>query len=173
MWAWQLSKALYTSEIKGYERFVSMQNKYNLIYREEEREMNPLCMDQNIGIIPWSPTAVGVLSGRYLKEQKLVVSQGDISRLQPDKGYDKDYFVYPENTEIVGRVVEVAKNKGVKPTQIALSWLIHKSVTAPIIGTINPEHVQEAVDAMEISLSEQEVKYLEEPYKPKPISGHK
>lgn len=172
MWAWQLSKALYTSEIKGYERFVSMQNKYNLLYREEEREMNPLCRDQNMGIIPWSPTAVGVLSGKYLREQKLVVSKEDISRLQP-KGYDKDYIEHPENAEIVRRTIEIAENKGVKPAQIALSWLIHKGVAAPIIGTINPEHVQEAVDAVEISLTEQEVKYLEEPYKPKAIVGHR
>ncbi len=87
MWAWQLSKALYTSEMKGYERFVSMQNKYNLIYREEEREMIPLCKDQNVGLIPYNPTAVGLLSGRYFKDGKIVLDKTDMSRLQPDHAF--------------------------------------------------------------------------------------
>lgn len=172
MWAWQLSKALYTSEINGFGRFVSMQNKYNLLYREEEREMIPLCKDQNIGIIPWNPTAIGVLSGRYLKEQKLATSTEEISRLQPGKEEYRDYIEPSENAEIVGRVVELSKNKGVKPTQIALSWLIHKGVIAPIVGTTHPEHLEEAAEALEINLSDGEIKYLEEPYKPKSVAGH-
>jgi len=172
MWAWQFSKALYTSEMLGYEKFVSMQNKYSLLYREEEREMIPLCKSQNIGTIPWSPTAVGVLSGRYLKDGKLVVGQDDIQRLQPNSNGYKDYIEPPENAEIVKRVVELAQSKGVKSTQIAISWLIHKGVTAPIIGTTTPEHLQDAVGALEIKLSDADMKHLEEPYRPKPVTSH-
>jgi len=177
MWAWQFSKALYVSEMNGYEKFASMQNKYNLLYREEEREMIPLCMDQNIGIIPYNPTAVGVLSGRYLREGKLVVDKSSIKRLQPDNElaayYHKTFIEPPENAEIVKRTLEVSENKGVKPVQIALAWLFQKGVTAPIIGTTNPDHVQEAVASLDVRLSDQEMKYLEEPYKPRPVSGHK
>jgi aryl-alcohol dehydrogenase (NADP+) len=172
-WAWQFAKALYVSELKGYEKFVSMQNKYNLLYREEEREVIPLCKNQNIGIIPYNPTAMGVLSGRYLKEGKLVVSKSDIRRLQPDLELAPIWYGCfiepPENVEIVTRVVEVAQDKGVKPAQIALAWLFHKGVTAPIVGTTKPEHVQEAVEALNIKLTDQEVSYLEELYKPKPV----
>lgn len=177
MWAWQLTKALYTSRMKGYEQFVSMQNKYSLLYREEEREMIPLCKDQNIGIIPYNPTGVGVLSGRYLKEGKIIVSPSDTRRLQPnipDPGVSRNrvFVEAPANTEIVKRTVEVAQNKGVKPVHIALAWLLHKGVTAPIIGTTNPEHVEEAVQSLEVHLSNDEMKYLEEPYKPMPVIGH-
>ncbi len=171
MWAWQFSKALYTSEMLGFERFVSMQDKWNLLYREEEREMVPLCKSQNIGIIPWSPTAVGVLSGRYLKDGKLLIGQDDIKRLQPNSNGYRDYIEPPENAEIVKRVIELAQSKGVKPTQIAISWLIHKGVTAPIIGTSTPEHLQDAVEALDIKLSDADMKYLEEPYRPKPVTS--
>ena len=176
MWAWQFAKALYISEMRGYEKFVSMQNKYNLLYREEEREMIPLCKDQNIAIIPYNPTAIGVLSGRYLKGGKIEIGESDIGRLQPkDKLapiHYKPYVEPPENAEIVRRVLEAAQEKGVKPAMIALAWLFHKGVTAPIIGTTKPEHVQEAAESLEIKLSDQEAKYLEEPYKPKPVVGH-
>ena len=173
LWAWQFSKALYTSEMLGYEKFVSMQNKYNLLYREEEREMIPLCKSRNIGVIPYNPTAVGVLSGRYLKEGKLLVEKDSIQRLQPSDFFGYAYKAYidpPENAEIVRRVVELAKNKGVKPVQIPISWLIHKGVTAPIMGTTKPEHLQDAVEALEIKLSVSEIGHLEELYKPKPVS---
>jgi aryl-alcohol dehydrogenase-like predicted oxidoreductase len=177
MWAWQFSKALYTSEIKGYEKFTSMQNKWNLLYREEEREMVPLCKDRNIGIIPYNPIAVGLLAGRFIKDGKITLEKTDINRLQPDNKissyYYKPYVEPQENAEIVKRVIEVAQSKGVKPAQIALAWLFYRGATAPIIGTSNPEHVQEAVDATNITLSNDEVKYLEELYKPKQISGHK
>jgi len=172
MWAWQLSKALYTSELMGYEKFVNMQNLYNLLYREEEREMIPLCRDQNIAIIPWSPTAVGVLTGRYLKEGKLFVSESDIIRLQPDTINYRVYIEPPENVEIVKRVMEVAREKGIKPGQVALSWLYCKGITSPIIGTTKPEHLEEAVSALGIRLTDYEIKYIEEPYKPKPVSSH-
>ena len=177
MWAWQFSKALYTSEIKGYEKFTSMQNKWNLLYREEEREMVPLCRDQNIGIIPYNPVAAGLLSARYMKEGKIEVGSNDMMRLQPDYRlapiYGKLYVDPPENAGIVRRVAEVAQSKGVKPAQIALAWLFHKGATAPIIGTTKPEHVQEAVESIEVGLSEKEVTYIEEPYLPKPVNGHK
>ena len=176
MWAWQFSKALYISEIRGYEKFTSMQNKWNLLYREEEREMIPLCKDQNIGIIPYNPIAVGLLAGRYIKEGKIALEKNDMKRLQPDQKlasyYFKPYIEPPENAEIIKRVSEVAQNKGIKPAQIALAWLFHKGATSPIIGTSNPEHVQEAVESIEISLSDKDIIYIEEPYKPKPIAGH-
>ncbi|MBO3841167.1 MAG: aldo/keto reductase [Candidatus Brockarchaeota archaeon] len=172
MWAWQFAKSLYISDKLGYERFVSMQNVYNLLYREEEREMIPLCRSENIGLIPWSPTAAGVLSGKYFKNGKLVVAETDISRIQPNTPEYRTYIEPPENAEIVRRVVELAQNKGVKPAQIALSWLYYKGVTSPIIGTTKPEHVDEAVEALGIRLRDDEVKYLEEPYRPKPVFGH-
>jgi len=171
MWAWQFAKSLYVSELKGYEKFISMQNVYNLLYREEEREMIPLCKSENIGIIPWSPTAVGVLSGKYLKNGRLVVSEKDIKRLQPGENAHEVYIKPPENAEIVARVVELAKQKDVKPVQIAIAWLIHKG-TIPIIGTTKPEHVEEAVEALNIKLTDEEIKHLEEPYRPKPVFGH-
>lgn len=172
MWAWQFTKALYIADMKGYARFVSMQNVYNLLYREEEREMIPLCKAEGIGIIPWSPTAVGVLSGKYYKDGKLIPPV-DNPRLSPDRIDYKIYIEPPENAEIVKRVIEVAQNKGVKPVQIALAWLLHKGVTAPIIGTTKTEHVEEAVEATTIKLTDDEIKYLEEPYKPKPVFGHR
>ena len=172
MWAWQFTKSLHISEFKGYEKFISMQNVYNLLYREEEREMIPLCKSENIGLIPWSPTAVGVLSGKYLKNGELVLTANDTRGLQPGT---RDYDVYikpPENAEIVRRVVELAKQKGVRAAQISLAWLIHKGVDSPIIGTTKPEHVQEDVEALNIRLNEQEIKYLEEPYRPKQVFAH-
>jgi len=176
MWAWQFSRALYTSEMNGFVKFVSMQNKYNLLYREEEREMIPLCKDQNIGIIPYNPTAVGLLSGRYLRHGEIALEKADLSRLQPDHEYASDlykpYVEPPENTEILKRVMELAQNKGVKPVQVSLAWLFHKGVAVPIIGTSKPEHVQEAVESLNIRLSDQEAAYIEEPYRPKIVSGH-
>jgi len=176
MWAWQFSRALYTSEIKGYEKFTSMQNKWNLLYREEEREMIPLCKDQNIGVIPYNPVAAGLLSGRYMKGGRIEIGRNDLMRLQPDYRlagmYRKPYVDPPENAEIVRRVTEVAQDRGMKPVQIALAWLCQKGATAPIIGTSKPEHVQEAVESMDISLSDKDIAYMEEPYVPKPIVGH-
>ncbi|MCJ7633722.1 aldo/keto reductase [Candidatus Bathyarchaeota archaeon] len=176
MWAWQFSKALYISEMSGFEKFTSMQNKYNLLYREEEREMIPLCKNQNIGIIPYNPMAVGLLAGKFLKQGKIVIEDSDIERLQRSNrvasSYIKPYVVPEENAEIIKKVLEVAQNKSVKPSQIALSWLFHKGIEAPIIGTTNPEHVQEAIDSLNVGLSDEEVRYMEEPYKPKPVSGH-
>jgi aryl-alcohol dehydrogenase-like predicted oxidoreductase len=176
MWAWQFSKALYTSEIEGYEKFTSMQNKWNLLYREEEREMIPLCKDQNIGVIPYNPVAAGLLSGRYTKDGRIEIGRNDLIRLQPDYRiagmYRKPYVDPPENSEIVRRVMEVAQDKGVKAAQVALAWLYQMGATAPIIGTSKPEHVQEAVESMDISISDKEIAYMEEPYVPKSVVGH-
>jgi len=171
MWTWQFATACFTSEMKGYEKFVSMQNLYNLLYREEERETIPFCKTFNIALIPYSPNAVGVLSGRYLKEGRLVGGPNDSERLQPGTGFYayRAYIEPPENAEIVKRVVETAKNKGVTPTQVALAWLFEKGVTAPIVGTTKVEHLEEAVDALSVKLTDDEIKYLEEPYRPKPV----
>jgi aryl-alcohol dehydrogenase-like predicted oxidoreductase len=172
MWTWQLAQALYLSDRLGYERFISMQNVYNLLYREEEREMIPFCQQEQIAVIPWSPLAVGVLSGKYLQGQQLVVHESDISRLQPGQQHYQRYITPPDNIEIVRRVIEVANTHDVTSAQIALAWLLHKGVTSPIIGTANPDHLEEAVDALTIRLSDQEITYLEDPYKPKPVTGH-
>ncbi len=174
MTAWQFAKALFLSEMKGFDRFVNMQNKYNLLYREEEREMIPLCKDQHIALTPYNPTAVGVLTGAYLKDGKIIVEKTDINRLQPDNAmariYYKPYVEPIQNAEIVKRVVEIAKSKGVKPAGIAFTWLFHKQVTSIIVGTTKPEHLEEAVESKYIKLTDEEIKYLEEPYRPLPVS---
>lgn len=172
MYAWQFAESYYIAEMKGYEKFVSMQNLYNLLYREEEREMIPFCKAHNIGLIPYSPTAAGVLTERYYKDGKIVITKDDPQRLSDPTFYAYRIYVEPpENAEIVKRVIEIAKNKGVKPAQIAISWLYAKGVTAPIIGVSKVNHLEEAVEAINIKLSNNEIKYLEEPYKPKPIAN--
>jgi 1-deoxyxylulose-5-phosphate synthase len=172
MWAWQFAKALYTSDMKGYERFASMQNLYNLLYREEEREMIPLCRAEGVALIPWSPTAGGFLSGRYFENGGLVTTEKDYRRLVPGSVGHGRYVGKPQTDEIVGRVVEVAKRKGVTPNQVALAWLLRKGVTAPIIGTSKVQHLEEMVESVNVKISEEESKYLEEPYVPQPVSGH-
>jgi aryl-alcohol dehydrogenase (NADP+) len=172
MWAWQFAKALYTSDAKGYARFVSMQNLYNLLYREEEREMIPLCRAEGIGLIPWSPTAGGFLSGRYFENGRLVTSERDNQRLVPGSVGHSRYVGKPQNDLIVGRVVEVAKRLGATPNQVALAWLLRKGVNAPIIGTSRVQHLEEMVGSVNVKISEDDVKYLEEPYVPLPVSGH-
>ncbi|MEL9990897.1 MAG: aldo/keto reductase [Thermoproteus sp.] len=171
MWTWQFAKMYFTAEMKGYEKFVSTQTPYNLLYREEEREMIPFCKAHNIAYMAYSPNAAGVLSGRYFKDGRLVPPE-DNPRLQPSTGFYAailymDTNRFPENNEIVRRVLEVAKNKGVTPTQIALAWVLRKGVI-PIIGTSKVEHLEEAVGALDVKLTDDEVKYLEEPYRPKP-----
>ena len=171
MWAWQFTKALYTSDMKGYERFVSMQNLYNLLYREEEREMIPLCREEGIALIPWGPTAGGFLSGKYFKDGKLVTTEKDYQRVAPGSmGHSR--YVKPLNDQIVGRLVEVAKRKGVTPNQVALAWLLKRGVTSPIIGTSKVEHLEEMVESINVKVSDDEAKYLEELYVPQSVSGH-
>jgi aryl-alcohol dehydrogenase (NADP+) len=172
MWAWQFAKALFMSDMKGYARFVSMQNLYNLLYREEEREMIPLCRAEGIALIPWSPTAGGFLSGKYLENGKLVTREENNARVAPGSFGHTRYVGRPQNDQIVGRLVEVAKRKSVTPNQVALAWLLHKGVTAPIIGTSSVQHLEEMVESITVKISEEEAKYLEEPYAPIPVSGH-
>jgi len=166
MWAYQFAMALWTSDRLGLERFVSMQNHYNLCYREEEREMIPLCHAEGIGIIPWSPLAKGFLSGKYKRGEK-----SSSKRFKTDELLSERFF-RTEDFDVVERLVEVAKEKGVSPAQVAISWLLHKGVTAPIVGPTKIEHVEEAAAAIEVKLSEDDIHRLEEPYKPHRILGH-
>ena len=172
MWAWQFSKALYTSDINGYTRFVSMQNLYNLLYREEEREMLPLCKSEGVAVIPWSPLAAGFLTGRYFENGKLVTTEKDSTRVVPGTVSHERYAGKPQNDQIVGRLVEVANRKGATPIQVALAWLLLKGVTAPIIGTTKVQHLEEMVGALDVKVTEEEAKYLEEPYRPQPVTGY-
>ncbi|NDJ79020.1 MAG: aldo/keto reductase [Chloroflexi bacterium] len=167
MWAWQFAKALYTSDLHGWERFVSMQNHYNLLYREEEREMNPLCIEEGIGIIPWSPLARGFLAGNRTPDKK-----GDTKRSLSD-GMAHDFYYTDSDFEIVSRVEEVAQKHGNTPAQVALAWMLHKPhIISPIIGASKMPHLEQAVGALDIELDESEIGYLEELYQPHPILGH-
>jgi aryl-alcohol dehydrogenase (NADP+) len=166
MWAWQFAKALFASDHLGIARFVSMQNHYNLCYREEEREMIPLCKDQGIGLIPWSPLARGFLTGRYKRGKT-----PSTSRYKTDK-YFAERFFRPEDFDVVERAEEVAKEKGVTTAQVALAWLLHKGVNAPIIGATKLEHIDEAVGSLDIQLSDDDMRKLEDPYKTHRILGH-
>ena len=166
MWAWQFAKALYTSDRIGIARFVSMQNHYNLCYREEEREMIPFCKDQGIGLIPWSPLARGFLTGRYKRGKT-----PDSTRYRADK-YFAERFFRPEDFDVVERTEEVAREKGVTTAQVALAWLLHKGVNAPIIGATKVEQVEDAVGSLDVKLSDDDAKRLEEPYKTHRILGH-
>jgi aryl-alcohol dehydrogenase-like predicted oxidoreductase len=172
MWAWQFAKALYTSDIHGYARFVSMQNLYNLIYREEEREMNPLCADEKVGLIPWSPTAAGILSGKYFEGGKIAVATDASGRVAPGSMAYERYVGKASNDEIVRRTKELATNKGATPTQVAIAWLLYRGVTSPIVGTTKVEHLEEFVGSLEVKVSPEEAEYLEEPYVPQQVTGH-
>jgi 1-deoxyxylulose-5-phosphate synthase len=163
MHAWQFSQALYTSDANGWTRFVTMQNHYNLIYREEEREMLPLCDDQGIGVIPWSPLARGKLT-RDLSESTL--------RAEND-GFAKNLYPEEEADNVtVERVGHVAKQLGVPRAQVALAWLLSKdTVTAPIVGTTKPHHLDDAIAALSVDLGREQISYLEEPYRPHSVVG--
>jgi len=161
MFAWQFVQALLTSEAKGYESFVSMQNRYNLVYREEEREMIPACRQFGTAIIPYSPLARGFLSGRYQKGRRW-----RSARYRTDRYFKGAYF-YDNDFQVLERVEEVAREKGVRPIQVALAWHFSKPwVTAPILGATRVEHVEEAVEALSVKLSRDEVESLEELYLP-------
>ena len=167
MYAWQFAKALHTSEKHGWTRFVSMQDHYNLVYREEEREMIPLCLDEGIGLIPWSPMARGFFAG-----DRKPGGGGETVRAQGDAFADELYF-RDEDFKVAERVQEVAKARGVTGPQIALAWLLNKPhISAPIIGASKMDHLNQAIAALEIKLSDEEVKRLEESYQPHPILGH-
>ncbi|HMR97671.1 MAG TPA: aldo/keto reductase [Anaerolineales bacterium] len=167
MYAWQFAKAQNTAERRGWSRFVSMQNHYNLVYREEEREMIPQCVDQGVGLIPWSPLARGFLAGNRRKED-----WGDTMRSKSDTFGHSMYF-REEDFAVVERAGEVAKERGATVPQIALAWLMNKPhISAPIIGATKMDHLEQAIAAVDIKLTDDEVKRLEEPYKPHPVLGH-
>jgi aryl-alcohol dehydrogenase-like predicted oxidoreductase len=165
MYAWQFLKMLDFQRQNSLARFVAMQNHYNLIYREEEREMIPLCLDQGIGCIPWSPLARGFLAGT----RKRGDGKSETARARTD---DFGHSLYYRDTDF-DRVVEIANERQVKPAQVALAWILSKpAVSAPIIGASKPEHLEDALGALQLKLSEDEIKRLEELYEPHPVLGH-
>jgi len=167
MFAWQFAKAQHTATLHGWTRFVSMQNHYNLVYREEEREMIPLCIDQGIGLIPWSPMARGFFAGNRHKQ-----GGGETVRAQTDDFAGMLYY-RPEDFTIADRAWEVAKAHDVTGSQVALAWILGKPyVTAPIIGASKLGHLDQSIAALEIKLSPGEIKHLEELYQPHPVLGH-
>ena len=163
MFAWQFAQMLNTSERLGITRFVTMQNHYNLVYREEEREMVPLCQAEGVGLLPWSPLARGLLAGNR-KAQTLRSKEDD---------YSKKLYTQEADDRVVDCVAQVAKDRGVPPAQIALAWLLQKSqVTAPIVGASKPHHLQDAVAAVSLKLTQQEISQVESVYVPHPVLGH-
>jgi 1-deoxyxylulose-5-phosphate synthase len=158
--AWQLSKVQYTAQIGGYTKFVSMQNYYNLLYREEEREMIPLCLDQGMGVIPWSPLARGMLAGTRHRDGTRETTRGD-----NDAFADELYST--EDFDVVDAVRAVADERGLPPAQVSLAWLLSKpAVTAPIVGATKLSHIEDAVAATTVRLSTEEITRLEAPYQP-------
>jgi aryl-alcohol dehydrogenase-like predicted oxidoreductase len=166
MAAWQLSKALYTAKERGWHRFVTMQNHYNLVYREEEREMIPLCMDQGLGIIPWSPLARGFLTGTRQRDS------GSTTRSQVDT-FAKDMYYAEDDFVVADTVAAIAGKRGVSPAQVACAWVLQApGITAPIIGATKIEHLKDIVKAVDLKLASEEVAALEKPYKPHRVLGH-
>jgi 1-deoxyxylulose-5-phosphate synthase len=167
MYAWQFAKAQHVAERNGWTAFVSMQNHYNLVYREEEREMIPLCLDQGVGVIPWSPLARGFLTGTRTR-----AGERRTTRAETDKFTDSLYG-RPEDFDVADRVAEVAGERGVAPAQLALAWLMHRpGVTAPIVGATKLEHLEDALAAAELDMADDDMARLEEPYVPHPVLGH-
>jgi aryl-alcohol dehydrogenase-like predicted oxidoreductase len=163
MYAWQFAKAQHTAKT----RFVSMQNHYNLVYREEEREMIPQCIDQGVAVIPWSPLARGLLAGNRTREGERKTARANTDKFG-DTLYNPDV-----DFAVVDRATEVAQQHGVPSAQIALAWLLHKpGVTAPIVGATKLPHIEDALAAEELELSDEEIARLEEPYVPHAIAGH-
>jgi 1-deoxyxylulose-5-phosphate synthase len=167
MYAWQFAKAQYVAEHNGWTRFISMQNHYNLVYREEEREMAPLCLDQGVGLLPWSPLARGFLAGNRTRG-----GEAPTTRAETD-GFAQEMYYASEDFDVVARVAALATRRGVTPAQVALAWLLHKpGVVAPIIGATKMPHLEEAVAALDMHLSDEEMAELEEPYLPHRVLGH-
>ena len=167
MFAWQFAKAQHTADRHGWTRFVSMQNHYNLVYREEEREMIPQCVEMGVGLIPWSPLARGFLAGNRRKED-----WGETVRAKTDP-FAHNLYYQDADFHVVEGVVEVAARLGCKPTQVALAWLLSRpGVAAPIIGATKMSHLEDAVGALDVKLSPEDAAYLEEPYVPHPVLGH-
>ena len=166
MFAWQFGKMLSVSERRGSTRFVTMQNHYNLVYREEEREMLPLCREEGIGVLPWSPLARGLLSGSHRRGRGGATLRAETDEYSRNLYTDADF-------DVVDRVVALAARRGVPPAQIALAWLLHQpSVAAPIVGASKMQHLDDAVAALSVALSDEERRFLEEPYRPHSVRGH-
>jgi aryl-alcohol dehydrogenase-like predicted oxidoreductase len=167
MFSWQFAKAQHVADLNHWTRFVSMQPHYNLIYREEEREMIPQCIDQGVGIIPWSPLARGVLAGNRTREGARNTTRSDTD------GFTDYLYSQPTDFDVVERVAEVAAERHVPPAQVALAWLLQRpGVTAPIVGATKLGHLADALAAEQLELSDEEVARLEEPYVPHPVLGH-
>lgn len=167
MWAWQFAQSLYLADQRGWTRFLTMQNHYNLIYREEEREMLPLCRAEGVGVIPWSPLARGFLAGNRHRG-----GGGETVRARTDELAHERYY-QEGDFEVVDRVEALAERRGVTPAQIALAWVLHQpGVHAPVLGATRQDHLEQAVAALQIELSAEELRELEEPYRPHPVSGH-
>jgi 1-deoxyxylulose-5-phosphate synthase len=161
MYAWQFAQALYTADLNGWSRFATMQNHYNLLYREEEREMLPLCQDQGVGVIPWSPLARGRLTRDW-----------DESTNRQENDPFGGTLYNEEDREIAARVAAIAARRGVPRAQVALAWLLHQSaVTAPIVGTTKEQHLDDAVAALDLELDQAELTELTEPYRPHLVRG--
>jgi aryl-alcohol dehydrogenase (NADP+) len=167
MFAWQFMKALHISEMHGWTKFVSMQNHYNLVYREEEREMIPLCIDQGIGLIPWSPMARGFFSGNRTRG-----GGGETTRAKSDPFANELYF-REEDFKVADRAQEIANELRVTASQVALAWMLNKPhISAPIIGASRSEYLEQAIAALEIKFTEEDIRKLEEFYQPHPVLGH-
>jgi aryl-alcohol dehydrogenase (NADP+) len=167
MYTYQFSEMLHVSDQRLLSRFVTMQNHYNLVYREEEREMLPLCRQQGIGVIPWSPLARGFLAGNRSKQDL-----GETVRAKTDE-YAHQLYYQESDFEVVRRVTEVAQRRGVPNAQVALAWLLHRpGITAPIVGATRMSHLDDAVAALNLKLDDSEIKAIEEPYRPHPVLGH-
>jgi aryl-alcohol dehydrogenase-like predicted oxidoreductase len=167
MYAWQFAKMLSEADAHGWTRLVSMQNHYNLIYREEEREMLPLCRDEGVAVIPWSPLARGFLAGNRRKDDR-----GDTTRAKTDAFAHEMYYA-DADFAVADRAADLASRRGVAPAQIALAWLLAKpGVTAPIVGASKIAHLDQAVAALDVRLDAADVAFLEEPYVPHPVLGH-
>jgi 1-deoxyxylulose-5-phosphate synthase len=168
MYAWEFARAQRVAAEHGWTEFVSMQNHYNLLYREEEREMVPMCVDQGVAVNPWSPYARGMLTGTWSREEgRRTVRSGD------DPVADEFYGELDMFWPVIERLREVAAGRGVPPAQVALAWLLHKpGVTSPVIGATKLSHIEDAIAAATLALSDEELQLLEDPYRPLPVIGH-
>jgi aryl-alcohol dehydrogenase-like predicted oxidoreductase len=165
-YAWQMARSLSISERRGWARFISMQNHYNLVYREEEREMIPLCLEEGVGLIPWSPLARGRLA-------RTTPSPAEGTTRAENDPYAVDLYDSPSDSKVIEAVRKVASELGIQPSEVALAWLLQKpGVAAPIVGATKTEHLESAVRALDIKLSEEHIRAVEEPYLPHAVRGH-